>query len=259
MFFPIGCYVCLLPWWMPCHFLVMAAEEFSRLKKNGKGPDDFPSLTSFAALRKNEDTFTWFAFKFLECVAGVNAWKRRKMKVTVSAFDPTTKCPYVSISDEAFALLLLDNYLVKWKYRWQCEQDNKQYKRQPGRYTSSNAGHVEFGGWTNEGIMRFNELVEIVRTDREGQHAPNVEQKLLQKLRDSRDGNRAQRLERQQQRRQQDILMATVRPYDELHYLQANSVQHDIVNATNMNGDCSATNAHLTMHQQDDVVNRNSV
>ena len=94
----------------------------------------------------------------------------------------------------------------------------------------------------------------------EGQHAPNVEQKLLQKLRDSCDGNRTQRLEMQQQRRRQDILMATVQPYaDELHYLQANSVQHDIVNATNMNGDCSATNAHLTMHQQDDVVNRNSV
>ena len=112
---------------------------------------------------------------------------------------------------------------------------------------SSNADHVEFGGWTNhEGVMRFNELVEIVRTDREGQHAPNVEQKLLQKLRDCR----AQRLEVQQQRRQQDILMAAVRPYDELHYLQANSVQHDIlVNATNMNGDCSATNAHLTMYQ----------
>ena len=32
------CYVYLLPWWMPCHFLMMAAEEFFRLKKNGKGP-----------------------------------------------------------------------------------------------------------------------------------------------------------------------------------------------------------------------------
>ena len=66
-----------------------------------------------------------------------------KMKVTVSAFDPNTKCPYVSVSDEAFALLLLENYLTKWKYQWQCDQDNKQYQRQPGRYTSSNAGHVE--------------------------------------------------------------------------------------------------------------------
>ena len=89
-----------------------------------------------------------------------------KMKVTVSAFDPNTKCPYVSVSDETFALLLLENYLVKWKYRWQCDQDNKQYQRQPGRYTSSNAGHVKFGGWTNKGstTMRFNELVQIVKT-----------------------------------------------------------------------------------------------
>ena len=36
------------------------------------------------------------------------------MKVTVSAFDPNTKCPYVSVSDEAFALLLLENYLSDW-------------------------------------------------------------------------------------------------------------------------------------------------
>ena len=75
------------------------------------------------------------------------------MKVTVLAFDPNTKCPYVSVSDEAFALLLLENYLVKWKYKCQCDQDNKQYQRQPGGHTSSNAGHVEFGGWINKGIM----------------------------------------------------------------------------------------------------------
>ena len=37
-----------------------------------------------------------------------------KMKVTVSAFDPNTKCPYVSVSDESFALLLLENYLADW-------------------------------------------------------------------------------------------------------------------------------------------------
>ena len=57
-------------------------EEFSRLNKNGKGTDDYPSLDTFVALRKNEDDFRWFAFRFLECVAGVNAWKKQKMKVT---------------------------------------------------------------------------------------------------------------------------------------------------------------------------------
>ena len=32
--------------------------------------------------------------------------------------------------------------------------------------------------------MRFNELVQIVKTDRNGQHAPKLEQKLLQELKD---------------------------------------------------------------------------
>ena len=50
-----------------------------QLNKNGKGTNDFPSLDTFVALRKNEDTFRWFAFRFLECVAGVNAsWKKQK-------------------------------------------------------------------------------------------------------------------------------------------------------------------------------------
>ena len=171
------------------------------------------------------------------------------LEVTVSAFDPTTKCPYVSISDEAFALLLLDNYLVKWKYWCNVNRTtSNSYKWRPaGRYTSSNAGQVEFGGWTNEGIMWFNELVKLVRTDHEGQHAPNVEQKLLQELRDSSDGSRAQRLEMQQGGKEttgysHGNCATRQHSYDELHFLQANSVQHhDIVNATSMNGDCSAS------------------
>ena len=57
------------------------------------------------------------------------------------------------------------------------------------------SGHVEFGGWTNKGIMQFNELVQIVKTDHNGQHAPKLEQKLLQELKDSSDGNRASQLE----------------------------------------------------------------
>ena len=208
------------------------------------------------ALRKNEDAFRWFAFRFLECVAGVNAWKKQKTKVTVSAFDPNTKCPYVSVSDEAFALLLLENYLVKWKYRWQCHQDNKQYQRQPGRYTSSNAGHVEFGGWTNKGIMRFNELVQIVKTDRNGQHAPKLEQKLLQELKDSSDGNRASRLEIQHKRKQHDILLAAVQPFNELHYLQPDQPPPHAINNDSISGDSHGAH-HIVV--QDDVVNCSSV
>ena len=107
-------------------------------------------------------------------------------------------------------------------------------------------------------MMRFNELVQIVKTDRNGQHAPKLEQKLLQELKDSSAGNRASQLEIQQQKRKQDdILLAALQPFNELHYLQPDQPPpHAINNDSIKNGDSHGAH-HIVV--QDDVVNCSSV
>jgi len=73
------------------------------------------------------------------------------------------------ISDEAFALLLLENYWESWstknveEYKTEVtfdESTNQKKKRKAtwGKYTSGAWGSKRFGGWSKDGLLRFNQL-----------------------------------------------------------------------------------------------------
>jgi hypothetical protein len=51
------------------------------------------------------------------CVCGASVWNNSKTKQLVSEARDPSGSKVVSVSDEAFALLLIDNYLVKWRTR----------------------------------------------------------------------------------------------------------------------------------------------
>jgi hypothetical protein len=56
----------------------------------------------------------------LECVAGTRGWGKEKYFQTVSkAVDRETNDILVTASDEAFALLMLENYRDKWILRYE--------------------------------------------------------------------------------------------------------------------------------------------
>ncbi len=81
-------------------------------------------------------------------------------------------------SDEAFAYLLVENYWSTWS-----AVDLEQYHKEPtfengsvkkkkrtatfGKYTQNAYGAKRFGGWTRDGLIRFNELHAEVKADRE--------------------------------------------------------------------------------------------
>jgi len=51
------------------------------------------------------------------CVCGASVWNNSKTKQLVSEARDPSGSKVVSVSDETFALLLIDNYLVKWRTR----------------------------------------------------------------------------------------------------------------------------------------------
>lgn len=113
-------------------------------------------------------------------------WKRNVGQKSVSKF--------TTVSDEAFALLLLENVWDGWaardldeylKEREYDEVQQKEKRRKPvyGKYTPGKRGELRYGGWTNEGIDRFNELYKLVQADRNGDHAKSVEKQYLKKCR----------------------------------------------------------------------------
>ena len=108
----------------------------------------------------------------------------------------------VTKSDEAFALLLIDNYLEKWKMilggeeqsadaeavnntnmMEEAEDNGRQGKKTtaklPGKYTEKKSGHCKYGGWSRAGMARFNQLYSLVNDDRASVQSEQMERELL--------------------------------------------------------------------------------
>ena len=97
----------------------------------------------------NNTTFTFIVEHLAGAVIGQRKWK------TTRCYAPLTK--HMSISDEAFMLLVLENQYELW-----INSDTTKVGQ--GKYTE-NGPNKKFCGWTNEGMRRFNKLLKEVRTN----------------------------------------------------------------------------------------------
>ena len=105
-------------------------------------------------LRKNTDgAYRVFCEFVLSHVVGRDVWKRCAHTHTISQI--------ATVSDEAFALLLLENSWEAWK-----AVAGKQTSVPCPIYSVRGPGTKRFQGWTEKGIERFNELYDDVSEDR---------------------------------------------------------------------------------------------
>jgi hypothetical protein len=96
---------------------VLARKAIANFKKRC---EDFFTFEEFCTLRRatterEKRAFFWFFDSFLECVCGARAWQYAKKTVLVLESRDEHDGIIVTKSDEAFALLLIDNYLEKWR------------------------------------------------------------------------------------------------------------------------------------------------
>ena len=114
-----------------------------------------PTLEEIMLKRDKEETFFVFADTFLSRVVGVAYWRKHCSKMTIREM--------ATISDEAFALLLLENYWESWstknveEYKTEVafdENTNQKKKRKAtwGKYTRGAWGSKWFGGWSKDGL-----------------------------------------------------------------------------------------------------------
>ena len=98
-----------------------------------------------------EEIFFAYADGLMSCGAGRKVWtSTRKVKDTICG-----SRDLVSVSDEVFLLLCLENYWEKWtivgaKAKW----------------TDARGGNVLYGGWA-DGLERYVELHQLVKTSRD--------------------------------------------------------------------------------------------
>jgi hypothetical protein len=118
---------------------------------------ELPLLENILKMREDkEGAYTFFADHLIECVAGKRRWKNQKREhlMTIVA----------SPTDEAFALLILENSIKRWI---DMAKHGTESIEKP-KYTRGKAagGSRKYEGWTDEGKQRFNELIDAVTADR---------------------------------------------------------------------------------------------
>jgi hypothetical protein len=76
----------------------------------------------------------------------------------------------VTVSDEAMIALVWENNFEKWQKQFAFEQNpaNKGLKQPnlPGKYTQSDKGQCEWGGWSEAGLKAFNKYKKQIRAYR---------------------------------------------------------------------------------------------
>ena len=188
--------------------LKITRKTIADFKKRG---EDFFTMEELCKLRRattdrERKAFFWFYDSFLECVCGAGSWRTAKKTSLVSEARDGDNSKIVSISDEAFGLLLIDNYLDKWKIKaanvtagnesvdsstepvndnntTEAEADGGQKKKKisrlPGKFTEKQSGKCKYSGWSHEGMKRFNELHQMVKEDRACPQSEGMERELL--------------------------------------------------------------------------------
>ena len=129
-------------------------------------------------------------------VAGHYAWgptKRHHGLLSEMKQDDTDPeaMPCVSASDEAFLVILWLNCYPKWKFREECKRQTPQVDvaeddpQMQTLYTDAKGGQMKFGGWSSEGVKKYEEVLEMIQKNRTDQqvYIKQVEELALSRIR----------------------------------------------------------------------------
>ena len=111
----------------------------------------------------------FFAEHFFKSVVGLKVWKKEMTKKKLSSI--------MSVSDEALVYLIYENN----RYVWMKQIETNNYKKcnvKP-KYTAERGGNVLNNGWTREGLIRYNALVQMVKNERKLIARKEYEEKYL--------------------------------------------------------------------------------
>ena len=127
-------------------------------------------------------------------VAGHSHWgpsKRHHELMSFGKEDPKDKkCQcYVTASDEAFLAMIWLNCYKKWAYKHKCKVENREPDEKDPEmqtpYTNSKVGQKKFGGWTDDGILKYLAVLNNINENRDKQkkYLQDVEQEALDRIR----------------------------------------------------------------------------
>ena len=153
-----------------------------------------PKFTQFAKRIEDPSNYMMFIDRFVRRV------------VKAGRFDPVCTnellSEYVTVSDEAFALLLYENQEQRWEalFTEMYQNNNKKPPQMPGKYTDGGTrkGRVgrsttKNGGWHDDGLERFNDICVAISEERKTDAREDFEREYLKNKRDANQAKRNQK------------------------------------------------------------------
>ena len=138
-----------------------------------------------ATTMREKRAWFWFIETFIDCVVG-------KLQGNKSKYITVLSKSVVTISDEAFALLMFENYEAKWhaqyEYNLQKTVGSTKMPRMHGKWTSKTMGQTEFCGWAREGTDKYTALCKRIQAERASEMGRNAEIELLDYLQSTPHG-----------------------------------------------------------------------
>jgi hypothetical protein len=132
----------------------------------------------------------WYWETLLPKMVGKSNWGDDKMyysTVSLARTDEIKPKRLITYASEAMICAIWDNNYEKWPklHVWALKEENKD-SVQPnwnGKYTVTDGGQNEWGGWKPEGLEAYNSYVKQVKAGRQSQNCPQLEKITLQQLR----------------------------------------------------------------------------
>jgi hypothetical protein len=165
--------------------MIMVDKTMPAFKEQGKELFTIEELCELrrAETEREREAFFWFFGEFLSCVVGKRQWRAQKQYQRISQATMTgSSDKLVTVSDEAFALLMYENYFDKWTAQANAQAGQSVQRERKvirGKYTVQNSGTCKYGGWNHDGMKRSNYLYALVEEDRKSPQAPAMEKEFL--------------------------------------------------------------------------------
>ena len=105
---------------------------------------------SFWEARDDVKSFQWFCENYLSTVMGKTKYNKSKDKLVVSKMS--------TASDEALVILCIENSHARWVWEHEKQTNGEETEKPKPMYTDSSNKAYKYGGWTEKGIDRYNEL-----------------------------------------------------------------------------------------------------
>jgi hypothetical protein len=127
-------------------------------------------------VKPEEEIWHWYWTRLLPHSAGVKYWNETKhlyCTIVESKIKEAPDAPSsVTAASEGFVAVIWDNCVDKWTNEYNLKKVNPKARINlkldefKGKYTRNDTGQTKFGGWTSQGLFKYQEYVKLAKHGR---------------------------------------------------------------------------------------------